>query len=94
MPSRDPATPLSFPGEGRVDARTGDVVLLAYSGLRFFQCRIKRSALKPLTGRSLPSDAEVLAAAALYKARIEQLIAEQVTSGESTPVIDKVVEQS
>jgi hypothetical protein len=78
---------ISFRGEPYLDAKTGDVVIVAYLGLRFIRCRIKRSALKPLTGSSVPSDAEVLEAFCDYRARIEKFVEAQVRSGDNAPLI-------
>lgn len=41
----DPSPILSFRGKPYVDARTGDIIFIAYRGLRFIPCRAKRGAL-------------------------------------------------
>jgi len=82
--------PLSFRGKPHVDARTGDIVFIAYMGLRFFRCRVKRSALKPFTDNPAPSQADLMAAFADHRYWIERLVEREVMKGETAPVISEL----
>ena len=81
---------LSFRGKPHMDGRTGDVMFTAYTGLRFIPCRVKRSALKRLTTKPVPTEEELLQAFADYRKQIEQLVEEQVACGEFSPVISEL----
>ena len=78
---------VSFRGKPRVDAKTGDLVFMAYIGLRLIPCRVKRSALKGLAASSAPSEAELLTVYANYRKQIELLVQQWVLRGEHSPVI-------
>ena len=82
----DQSLTLSFRGKPHVDGRTGDVMFIAYTGLRFIPCCVKRSALKRLTANPAPTEEELLQAFANYRKQIERLVEEQVASGEYSPV--------
>ena len=56
----DPSSVLNFRGKPHVDARTGDIIFIAYRGLRFIPCRVKRGALKRLAINSVPTEEELL----------------------------------
>ncbi|HEY2010873.1 MAG TPA: DUF1488 family protein [Rhizomicrobium sp.] len=81
---------LSFRGKPHMDGRTGDVMFIAYMGLRFIPCRVKRSALKRLTTNPVPTEQELLQAFDDYRKQIELLVEEQVASGEFSPVISEI----
>lgn len=81
---------LNFRGKPHVDGKTGDVMFIAYMGLRLIPCRVKRSVLKRLTANPVPTEEELLQAFADYRKRIEQLVGEQVADGESSPVIGEI----
>jgi hypothetical protein len=78
---------LNFRGRPRIDAKTGDVVFVAYVGLRFILCRVKRSALRRFAASSVPSEAEILAAVSDHRKQIERLVEKQVLAGASSPII-------
>ena len=81
---------LNFRGKPHMDSKTGDVIFIAYKGLRLIPCRVKRSALKRLTTSSSPTKEELLQAFAAYRAQIERRAERQVTSGEFAPVISEL----
>jgi hypothetical protein len=81
---------LSFRAKPHMDGRTGDVMFIAYMGLRFIPCRVKRSVLKRLTINPAPTEQELLQAFTNYRKQIEQLVEEQVASGEFSPVISEL----
>lgn len=81
---------LSFRGKPHMDGRTGDVVFIAYMGLRFIPCRVKRSALKRLTTNPVPTEEELFQVLSNYRKQFEQLVEEQVASGEFSPVISEL----
>jgi hypothetical protein len=82
--------PLSFRAKPHVDARTGDIVFIAYMGLRFIRCRVKRSALKPFTDNPAPSQADLLAAFADHRYRIERLVEREILKGDDAPVVSEL----
>ncbi len=90
MADIDQSLTLSFRGKPHMDGRTGDVIFIAYMGLRFIPCRVKRSALKRLTTYPVPTEEELLRAFADHRKQIEQLVEEQVASGEFSPVISEI----
>ena len=84
----DPSPVLSFRGKPHVDARTGDIIFIAYRGLRFIPCHVKRGALKRLAINSVPTEEELLQVFIDHRKRIEGLVEERVLSGEISPVIN------
>jgi hypothetical protein len=90
MVSVDPSSVLNFRDKPHVDARTGDIILIAYRGLRFIPCRVKRGALKRLAINSVPTEEELLQVFIDYRKRIERLVEERVLSGELSPVISEL----
>jgi hypothetical protein len=90
MVAIDQSLTLSFRGKPHMDGRTGDVIFIAYMGLRFIPCRVRRSALKRLTTYSVPTEEELLRAFTDHRKQIEQLVEEQVASGEFSPVISEL----
>ena len=78
---------LSFRGKPHIDGRTGDIIFIAYMGLRLIPCRVKRSALKRLAINSVPTEEELLQVFIDHRKRIEGLVEERVLSGEFSPVI-------
>ena len=90
MADIDQSLTLSFRGKPHMDGRTGDVIFIAYMGLRFIPCRVKRSALKRLTINPVPTEEDLLQVFADYRKKIEQLVEEQVASGELSPVISEL----
>lgn len=86
----DPSPSLSFAGKPRIDAQTGDIVLIAYTGLRIIPCRVKRSALKRLAANSTPTDAQLLEVFADYRKTIEQLLKDRIRDGDASPVITEL----
>ena len=84
-PSR--CSSLNFRGKPRIDAKTGDVVFVAYVGLRFILCRVKRSALRRFAASSVPSDKEILAAVSDHRRHIERLVEKQVLAGAGSPIV-------
>lgn len=83
----DPSPSLSFAGKPRVDGKTGDIVLMAYAGLRIIPCRVKRSALKRLAAGTTPTDAQLLEVFAHNGKTIEGLLQDRIRDGEAAPVI-------
>jgi hypothetical protein len=83
---------LNFRGKPRIDAKTGDVLFIAYMGLRFILCRVKRSALRPFAAGSVPSEEEILAAFSDQRKRIERIVGKQVLAGTSSPVVSDLNE--
>ena len=81
---------LHFSPKPHMDGKTGDVMFTAHMDLRFIPCRVKRSALKRLTTSPVPTEEELLQAFAEYRKQIEQLVSEQVTSGEFSPAISEL----
>ena len=81
---------LSLRGKPHMDGKTGDVMFIAYIGLRFIPCRVKRSALKRLTTKPVPGEEELLQVFTNYRKQIELLVEEQVASGEISPVISEI----
>ena len=86
----DQSLTLSFRGKPHMDGRTGDAMLIAYMGLRFIPCRVKRTALKRLIVNSVPTQEELLQAFTDYRKQIERLVEEQVASGDFSPVISEL----
>ena len=82
-----PSPVLNFRGKPHMDARTGDIIFIAYKGLRFIVCRVKRGALKRLATNSMPTEEELLKVFIDHRKRIEGLVEERVLSGEFSPVI-------
>jgi hypothetical protein len=88
----DPSLSLSFAGKPRVDGKTGDIVLMAYTGLRIIPCCVKFSALKRLAAGSMPTDAQLLEVFAHHDKAIERLLKDQIRDGEAAPVIIELPE--
>ena len=83
----DADAPLCFRGKPHVDARSGDLLFVAYRGLRLFQCRVKRNALGRLHTGPVLADADLLLLFSDYRERIEKLVRAQIERGETSPTL-------